>query len=295
MTRTHVRALVAVASILALATSNAHASTLIDLTAPGANNLEANNVAALGGSFVVQQTSDPTSGGGVVESFVRLQSREASEQGYNTDARPLQFDEKNSPRVTHSLLLSDVPTVNLTVNGVTEPYRQFVLDINQNNKQPLLSLNQVQIFLRDAGNLNDATVQFPATSTTPPVIAFVDPFSTEVFRLNNNVSSFFEIQLKDAKKSDPNQGDMFLYVRDAAFQSALSVNPDQQFVYLYSQFGTPPGANANNGRFEQWGILKAPPVPIPEPSTVALAMTGLATLGVAGLCRRGRPLLQASA
>jgi hypothetical protein len=287
MTRTYVKGLAVIAAILALIATNAPASTIIDLTDPGANNLAGDNTAALGGTFVVQQTSGQSTGGDVIDTFLRLRSRNPSEQGYNSDG-PLEFDAKGSPRFTHSLLLSDVPTVSLTVNGVTELYRQFVLDINQTKKDPFLSLNQVQIFLRDSGNLDTASAVPPPAGITvpvPPVIAFVDPFSVEVFRLNNNnTANFLEIQLKDSGKSSSSPGDMFLYVRDAAFQAVdTTAFP---FVYLYSQFGTPPGEFPNNRGPEDWGVLKSPPLPVPEPSTVALALTGLGTLSFAGLRRR---------
>ncbi|WP_406695912.1 PEP-CTERM sorting domain-containing protein [Singulisphaera sp. Ch08] len=282
MTRTYVKGLAVIAAFLALTSPIAPASTILNLTEAGNN---ANETAAIGGNFIVQQTT-LSNGTGVLDSFVRLRAegRNTSEQGYNTDFRPLQFDEKSSPAYTHSLLLSDVPIVNV---GGTD-YRQFVLDINEKHGETrsLLSLNQVQIFLRDFGDLGGAFVQSAATSTTPPVIAFVDPFSSEVFRLNNNNSSFFEIQLNAALNSRTNPGDMFLYVADAAFQTVVGTNPDRQYVYLYSQFGSPPGAYATNGKYEEWAILKNSPNPVPEPSTVALALTGLGTLGVAGLRRR---------
>jgi hypothetical protein len=73
----------------------------------------------------------------------------SSIQGFNTDARPLQFDENSSPTFTHSLLLSDLATVN--VGGTN--YYQFVLDINQTNVDPLLSLDQLKIYLEGSGDI----------------------------------------------------------------------------------------------------------------------------------------------
>ena len=69
--------------------------------------------------------------------------RGGSEQGYNTDARPLQFDENKSPQFTRSLTLGEVPVVN--VGGVE--YREFLLDINQKSSASLLSLDEVRVFL----------------------------------------------------------------------------------------------------------------------------------------------------
>jgi hypothetical protein len=50
------------------------------------------------------------------------------ERGYNTGARPAEYDEKTSATFTRSLLLSTVPV--LVENGIF--YLQFLLDINQN-------------------------------------------------------------------------------------------------------------------------------------------------------------------
>src|SRR5438067_1440064 len=57
----------------------------VDLSTRGASGW-------INGAAFVQNTTQPT-GSGVMHSFVRVQSNDAIEQGYNTDARPLQFDE----------------------------------------------------------------------------------------------------------------------------------------------------------------------------------------------------------
>src|SRR5262245_15179394 len=67
------------------------------------------------GAIFRQFDAQPT-GTGFIDSFVRLQSQGAKaqvEEGFNTDARPLQFDENSSPQFTRSLKLSDIPTVNI--------------------------------------------------------------------------------------------------------------------------------------------------------------------------------------
>jgi|GEM_PF-6231078 len=290
MTRTFIRGLTTVIAILALSASSVLASTVIDLTNPGSNNFAGNNQANLGGSFIVQQTSDQPPAGEVVDTFVRLQTNHLSSQGYNTDAATPQFDEV--PADTHSLSLSDVPKVNLTVNGVTEPYRQFLLNIDQVFKSVPLSLNQVQIFLRDTGDATGAVPLAQATLFTPPVITFLDPFSIEVFRLNVDSPDFLQINLKDANTSGGGVGDMFLYVRDAVFQDAVISNPNNTFVYLYSQFGFPPIGYPNLGGSQDWSVLKSSPVAVPEPSTVVLAISGL---GVLAATRLRRPKVQARA
>src|SRR5262245_21293305 len=114
------------------------ALSTVDLTAAGANG-------AINGALFQQCDAQPT-GTGYIRSFVRVQGANAGasvEHGYNTDARPLQFDENNSPQFTRSLRLGDVP---LTSNGGTL-YREFLLDINQKSSAPLLSLAELRIYV----------------------------------------------------------------------------------------------------------------------------------------------------
>ncbi len=62
------------------------------------------------GAWFVQSGADASAGTGLINAFVRVHASD-NEEGYNTDARPLQFDENSSPSFTKSLLLSEVPIV----------------------------------------------------------------------------------------------------------------------------------------------------------------------------------------
>ena len=77
-------------------------------------------------------------GTGLFNPYVRVSDNLDVVQGYNTDFRPLQFNEDSS--WTDSIKLSDIPY--LWKDGVL--YREFQLDINQTNSNPLLSLDEVQ-------------------------------------------------------------------------------------------------------------------------------------------------------
>ena len=128
-----------------------------------------NTSGTLNGAAYVRSSLQPT-GSGVLDSFVRINpgGTQEFEQGYNTDFRPLQYDENTSKTFTHSLLLSDVRTVAFGGFGnvCTAGCKEFVLDINQTKSDPLLTLNRVVISLRAAGDLDSATVAAGARLTT---------------------------------------------------------------------------------------------------------------------------------
>jgi len=206
--------------------------SVVDLTTPGAE--------APAGAAIVSQTKIQPTGTGYVDAFVRIQgaaSGGGSEQGYNTGARPLQFDENSSPKFTRNLLASAVPEV--TVNG--QGYREFLLGINQNSATPLLSLDEFRLYLSDTPNL---TGYDPATQT----LAGLAP----VFDMGASPTGPVSVLL-DARLTHGNgSGDMYMYVPDSAFAGADAGT----YVYLYSKMGGLAGASANGG-FEQWSVLKA--------------------------------------
>jgi hypothetical protein len=120
-----------------LAVGIVQAATPYDLTTAGST------VTINGAIFEAFNPTDPT-GSGIFDPFVRISSNLQVIKGYNTDFRPLQFEENSSPTFTRSRLLSAVPQVK--VNGVW--YREFQLDINQNKTSDdyLESLDTVQLF-----------------------------------------------------------------------------------------------------------------------------------------------------
>lgn len=241
---------------------------IIDLMTAGNTGTAAG---AIGGDFFVQQIPDQSTGTGTIHSFVRIQQT-GSEQGYNTDLRPVSFDENTSPTFTRHLSLSLVPIV--TINGTA--YRQFLLDINQTSNNPFLSLNQLQIF-QSVADRNDGTASTPSAGNAP--VAAFGAGSTEIFRMNNSGDpNFTEIQMDYSLNSGSGSGDMFLYVPDADFNALFG-----DCVILYSQFGNPCGEFSSNDGFEEWAVLlNGPGNPTPAPAGVVLlglggALTGLYT------------------
>jgi hypothetical protein len=197
--------------------------TTLDLTAPGAQ--------ATDGVAIFQQASPQPTGSGVIHSFVRLHAggNGAVEQGYNTDARPLQYDENSSPTFTRSLRLTEAPVV--VLNGVG--YREFLLDINQKSSSPLLSLDELRIYLGGAPNLTGYDPATRQLAGLPPVYD-LDAGGDNTVLLNARLSH------------GSGSGDLFLYVPDALLTAAGG-----DYLYLYSKFGT---TVAGNGGFEEWAV-----------------------------------------
>jgi uncharacterized repeat protein (TIGR01451 family) len=173
------------------------------------------------------------------------------EQGYNTDSRPVQFNEFTSANFTRSFQLGEVATVAL--NGT--PYYEFVLDINQQNSggAALLSLDQLRLYVSPT-NLDTASNNFangynPATGTLGGLSPSYD--------MNPGLSSTNFVELNSTLPTQEAGGgtpDMTLFVP----VSDLGTNPNS-FIYLYSQFGGHTftsdqgntGGAANDG-FEEW-------------------------------------------
>jgi hypothetical protein len=226
---------------------------VLDLTTAGSQ------VVAPSGA-IVQHYNTPTAD--PIHSFVRLQQGGlggllggllgGTEQGYNTNARPLQYNENSDSQLTHALTLGEVPIVH--VDGVA--YREFLLSINQSALSPNLSLDDVRVFLGATGNLsgyNATTKRLAGTSASFDL----DTGGDVSIRMNANLNS-----------SNSSAPDAVLLIPDAAFAGASA----NTFVYLYSKF-----SNANGG-FEEWGVhdvLPLPPPPPPPPPPVSGSLAGM--------------------
>jgi hypothetical protein len=204
--------------------------TPLDLTTSGA-------IRSINGAIFMQYSPQPT-GTGYINSFVRLQTKDAKaavEQGYNTDYRPTQFDENTSPQFTRSLHLSAVPTVN--IGGII--YREFLLDINQKASQPYLSLDELRFFVSSAPNM---TGYDPSTNQLAGL--------TAVYDLDAGSDNWIKLDCRLSHGSG--SGDMLAYIPDSLFPTTAS-NPDP-YITLYSKFGV---NFAGNGGFEEWAAGKS--------------------------------------
>jgi hypothetical protein len=243
---------VALAILTALATQS-HAA-IGDLTTAGSS-------ATINGAQFLTEDIAPT-GSGNIMSFVRLKEEKeggtATESGYNTDGRPTFYQENSSPTFTHSLLLTDIPQVDM---GGGTLFYEFGLDINQDGSNPLLSLDEVKIY----------------RYTEPDYKLGISGLGTPLYDLDLGEDSW--IKLNYDLGAGSGQGDMYAYIPTSMLDGGSG-----DYVYLYSVFGAQGGDFANNDGYEEWfvreNVTPPPPPPVPVP---AAALLGLLGLGAAGL------------
>ena len=231
-------------SVTALEARDQPSASPLDLTVGGSSG-------EINGALFQQVDTQPT-GTGNIRSFVRIEGASAQHpvtQGYNTDARPLQFDEKSGHNFTRAIRLSDVPWV--TVNGAV--YRSFLLDINQRASQPLVSLDQVRLFVADRPDLNEYDDDAGTLDGWAPMYdmdATGDSWIKLNYRLNHGSGS----------------GDMVMLLPNTIF---AGLGPDP-YVYLYSRFGEHYSPTAG---FQEWapgfGSFTVPPPPLPTVASLS--------------------------
>ena len=224
------------AAMVSLGVSSIAATTECDLTTAGA---ECN----INGAIFQQGSLPGSSGSGVIDSFVRIGANIPVIQGYNTDYRPVQFNEDTTATFNYALPLQDVPTV--LVDG--QFYREFVLDINQNGCNPqdqvscLLSLDSVMLFASGSNLLHD----FDGTNFT---VAGNGPADLLYNMGDNYIKLDWELVGSGSGSSD-----MSLFIPETVF----AAYPDCYFgsatcatkIALYSKFGVNFG-NTDGG--EEW-------------------------------------------
>jgi len=198
----------------------------------------------INGAYFNQFTPEDASGTGVFDSFLVIGANSEEVQGYNTDG-VLEFEAKAQ---TESLLLSAVPYV--LQDDVL--YREFQLDINQLKSQPLISLDEVQIWL---GGLEAKTITGFVPETVETDYGTFPGFPLhEVYNLDADEDNW--LILDYTYNAGSGKRDLKLLVPDSYFGD-YSENCEfmgtgcEEYVVFYSMFGID---EPNNDGFEEWGV-----------------------------------------
>ncbi len=205
--------------------------------------------ALINGALFFSEQPTSSSGTGLIQAFVRVQDggnddTPGFENGYNTDFRPLSYEENTSPSFTTTLSLADVPVV--TIDGVD--YYEFRLDINQLNSSPLLSLDAIKLYKSDVtdgdanGEIDDVGGWFDLNAT------LVYDLDYDIFNTNsdgdNNQNTDNSVLLDYSLQAGSGKSDMFFYVPVSNFGGA---DPETTNVTLYSEFGAADVLDSSDG------------------------------------------------
>jgi hypothetical protein len=229
----------------------------VDLLSEGAGG-------TINGAVFAQGRTGAGSGNYIGFLRVRATGRDLIEEGYNTSARPFEFDEVGGG-FTHDIQLGDLRETEY--NG--SRYVIFGIDINEDvgGSDQYLSLDQVRIFVSPTGNRTG----FPDLGTEIWNLDAGDPTNTVFMDYSLAAGSGYA----DAT-----------FMLPASLLQGYSLS---QYLYLYTEFGGStasrplPGGGTNSDwsrsdGFEEWALDQNYPAYTPEPGSLLLCLVGFAVL-----------------
>ena len=210
-----------------------------------------------GSDIVIQETingalweslpSTLPTGSGVFHAFFRVQAS-PNERGYNTDGRPLQFDENTSATFTHSYLLIDVPQVK--IGGVI--YREFQLDINEASSTGYISLDEFQVWTTNDENLlgyDEGSADGSGDGYFP------DGTGTGQAKLVYNLDGDGDtwIRMDYLWNTGSGKRDYRVLVPESDFDGKMLT-----YVVIFTRHGLQGGEWESDDGFEEWGVAVYP-------------------------------------
>ena len=256
------KTIVVLAVVTLLCTASAFADYL-DLTSGGFGSFSGGAQPTV---YLDARTTIGSVGSGVIDSFVRISTNDPQEEGYNTSGRPVPFDENTSPQFTKNLQLSDLLTFNGADFGLAPgQYFRFLLDINQQSADPLISLDKLRIYTAATGGINSNTFAGLTLRYDLDTSATCTPTAPATCVANASNGALLDYNLN---AGSGNGFDMLFWVPTSVF-GGLSGNT---FLYLYSSFGDFGIDYTNNDGYEEWARE------VPEPGAYGLLFLGLGGL-----------------
>jgi hypothetical protein len=218
--------------------------TVLDLTALNSSGM-------INGAIFNQYTA-PQDGTAVpLSPFVRLLSSAAIVQGYNTNARPVQFNEDSTASVTHGIQLGSVPSL-IAPGGIR--YYEFVLSIAQSDSSPLLSLDELRLYVTNPSTVQPASLS-SYDSTTQTLADASGKRYAPVYDLDAGGDSWVKLNADLSDKVNDGNGEGTPGDMTVLVPATDLGNDPSQYVYLYSKFGV---NYRNTGSFQQWNLGTRP-------------------------------------
>ena len=224
-------------------------ATVLDLGSSGSGSIN---------GALFQTNNDHPTGTGVYDPFLTIQNKDW-EQGYNSSTG--NFDTKREPQWNHEIKFSDLQVT--TINNVQ--YIGLSVDINENGKNPLISLDGLKIF-------TSATVQ---NSTSTDANGF---FNGSLGALRYDLGA--NQVLYNDQNTGSGGGDINIYVPLSDFAGTNA----NDFVYVYQRWGN---TDPSDGGFEETALIKGL-APVPEMSALFPIVGLLVAVGSTSLLRRRR-------
>jgi hypothetical protein len=246
---------IGISALLVLLVTAPPSARAVDLTTLGASATVQSVLFTEGNAF--PSASD------VHQPFLRVQAT-GTEQGFNTDFRPLEPDAIGTPTVTHSIRLRSLARRFLTASNHADYYLEFWIDANEStlSGENYLSIDQLRLY----------------TATTPSIGTSSQLPLSATLRYDMDLPTDQQILLDSTLEPGSGVPTVTIDIPTSYFADV----PDSEFVYVFVRAG---GAGLVGGRqygssggFEELSAL-VPSSPAAVPVTEAAPAPSIRVVG----------------